>query len=157
MSTAAMMRRLAQENGPLPPDVDGLGYKTTNVQGGAGFSYTRYAEKQIGDITVGLVECFPSPFEDKPITSRYMVYIGMSDMGEALDCPFECPVGAEGWAPDGEVHWYANFGENGEAAEAFATTNPKIKLAIPESKLELYFRPAADGGMLEAAREALKG
>jgi hypothetical protein len=167
MSTSAMMRRLATEN-TLPPDVDGMGYKTNHIQGGAGFSYTRYASKQMDSkmgskVWVSLVESVPSPFDPatKGINSKYSVFLGTTDKGEELDCPFECPVPATCWAPDGECDWYADFGDDGAAAEAFAcepvSQSERLarKLLITDEQLSLYFMPEEEGGLLEEARAML--
>lgn len=168
MSTASMMSRLAKVN-TLPPDVDGMGYATGRIQGGAGFSYVRYASKKMDSgAWVYLAEKVPSPFDigSKGISSSYSVYLGMSDKGEDLNCPFMFPASSNcfGFAPDSEVNWYAVFGEDAQAAEAFAlqiempgegSCDFGGNLAIVESQLSDYFRPAAQGGLLEKAHVKL--
>lgn len=161
-----MMRRMATIN-TLPPDVDGMGYKTDHIQGGGGFSYTRYASKELENkVRVLLVEKVPSPFdrESKGITSDYSVWVGLSDSGEYMECPYYVPAGATSFAPDGEVNWFAKFGDDGSAAEAFAISlevliedAPGYKLAISENQLNAYFRPAAASeGLLEKAQALLR-
>jgi hypothetical protein len=128
-----MMKRLAAVN-TLPPGLDAMGYKTDRIQGGAGFSYTRYASKQmVNGVWVNLREHVPSPLDAKGlgITSHYSVFVGMTDTGEDLPCPFFVPVGCDSFAPDAEVNWYADFGDDGESAEAFA-----LSMGPDASKLE---------------------
>lgn len=128
MSTATFNRRLKELQGPVP-DVDGMGYVTDHVQGGAGFSQTRYSHKELKNgHWVHLVEFFPSPWLPKSegITCSYRVYLGQTDDGEDGPCPFPCPVGSFAWAPDAEVDWFADFGADGEAAEKYAKKLPKF-------------------------------
>jgi hypothetical protein len=126
MSDATFYRRLTALQGAVPK-VDGMGYVTKNVQGGAGFSYVRSSSKQMRNgHHVQLRECFPSPFDRQSpgITSRYTVWLGMSDGGEDGPCPFPIPKRAkpEAWCPDCEVNWFADFGEDGAAAEKYANS-----------------------------------
>lgn len=163
MSTATMMKRLAEVN-TLPPDVDGMGYKTDHVQGGAGFSYTRYASKQMAnEVWVYLREHVPSKFDLKAagITSQYTVFVGMTDKGEDLPCPFFIPKGFDCSAPDCEVNWYADFGEDGEAAEAFALAmGPKAdeiqpNWVIGEADRGLYLNSAAQVDLAPPSRQRM--
>lgn len=141
----------------VAPDIDGMGYRTDHVKNGAGLSLTRYASKKMENgAAVMLRQHFPSPFDLKAIglSECYSVWVGMTDMGEDLPCPFLIPVEATSFAPDGEVNWYAQFGEDGEAAEAFARTLKTDHFAAPFaiqlSDLSRYYR-AGDDGLLDQA------
>lgn len=134
MSTATFNKRLADLHGFVAKAgaVSGLGYTVIHTQGGAGFSYLQYSQKDLPNgARVHLDEHFPSPFAklagiNDGITSRYTVWLGQTDDGENGPCPFPIPVGAkpDAWAPDAEVNWYADFGEDGEAAEKYALSLP---------------------------------
>ena len=123
MSTATFMKRMESLHGQVPKE-DGMGYITDHVQGGAGFSYTRYSHKDFPNKRrVLLYERSPSPFANgEGITAEYSVWLGQTDDGANGPCPFPLPPGAkpEAWCPDAEVNWYADFGEDGEAAEKYA-------------------------------------
>lgn len=142
MSTATFMKRLEDLQGEVP-DEDGMGYVTDHVQGGAGLSYVRHSHKELANgRLVFLRERFPSLFDtDESIRARYSVWLGQTDdgengvwlgqggAGENVPSPFPMPEGAryEAWCADDEVNWYADFGDNGELAEKYAKSLPKIE------------------------------
>ena len=125
--TRTFTTRLLDIHGRVPSE-DGMGYSTSHTQGGAGFSMTRFSYKPISaDVGVHKVEYTPSPYEIGGIYStRYSVWIGQTEGSENGPCPFPVPAGAtaSAWCPDAEVDWFADFGEDGEAAEAFAAGRP---------------------------------
>jgi hypothetical protein len=129
MSSAFFMRRLASLQGDVPT-VDGMGYVTSHVQGGPGFSYTRHSKKQMPNgVLVFLTEWFPSPLDrESKMWAKYEVWLGQTDHGEYGPCPFPVPklAQAQSWAPDAEVDWFANFGENSEAAKKYASSLPEL-------------------------------
>jgi hypothetical protein len=134
--SAFLNKELTRHHGFVPGtgSVDGLEYITDHVRGGSGFSYTRIAHKEMPNgWWVHLNENFPSPFDrlvgiDSGIVTRYSVWLGQTDDGEDGPCPFPLPDGAkpDAWCPDAEVNWYADFGEDGEAAEKYAASLPKV-------------------------------
>lgn len=163
MSTASMMKRLAKVN-TLPPDVDGMGYKTDQIQGGGGFSYTRYASKKLTNgVWVNLREHVPSVLDVNAagITSKYTVFVGMTDRGEDLPCPFFIPGGVDCWAPDCEVNWYADFGDDGQAAEAFALSmgakadEIEPHWVIGEADRGVYLNSASQGDAAPPSRQRM--
>lgn len=142
----------------VPPDIDGMGYRTDHVKNGAGLSLTRYASKTMDNgAVVVLRQHFPSPFDlkAKGLSECYSVWVGMTDKGEDLPCPFQIPGAATSFAPDGEVNWFAVFGEDGEAAEAFALTLQTDRFAAPFvielSELPRYYNNASENGLLDQA------
>jgi len=121
---------------------DGVGYEVEHVRPGRGFSSTEYAYKTLPN---GRVVCRhtyrPGPFDglaglSTDIKEAHLVWMGWEQYTETSDDHTEppqeitLPASAFKWhsnAWDGPRNWFADFGDDFEAAEAFAATQTACK------------------------------